>query len=85
VRRGGGHGEGDNRLVSVSRDAPRVDRTAFDVVPLDGQDDDLGYWLARSIDERLEAIEVQRQVIYGYDPATDRLRRVLEVASLERG
>jgi hypothetical protein len=63
----------------------RMDRTAFDVVPLDGQDDDLAYWLARSADERLEAIEVQRQVIYGYDPATDRLRRVLEVAPLERG
>ncbi|MHB1047931.1 MAG: hypothetical protein ACYDBY_06895 [Thermoanaerobaculia bacterium] len=71
--------------MGTPRDAMRVDRTAFDVVPLDGQDDDLAYWLARSVDERLEAIEVQRQVIYGYDPATDRLRRVLEVAPLERG
>jgi hypothetical protein len=62
-----------------------MDRTAFDVVSLDGQDDDLAYGLARSVDERLEAIEVQRQVIYGYDPATDRLRRVLEVAPLGRG
>ncbi len=71
--------------VKPSRDAMRIDRTAFDVVSLDGQDDDLAYGLARSVDERLEAIEVQRQVIYGYDPATDRLRRVLEVAPLERG
>jgi len=63
----------------------RIDRTAFEVVALDAQDDDLAYWLARSVDDRLEAIEVQRQVIYGYDPATDRLRRVLEVAPLERG
>jgi len=63
----------------------RIDRTAFEVVTLDAQDDDLAYWLARSVDDRLEAIEVQRQVIYGYDPATDRLRRVFEVASLERG
>jgi hypothetical protein len=62
-----------------------VDRGAFDVVALDRQDDDLDYWLRRSLDERLEAIEVQRQVIYGYDPATDRLRRVFEVAPLERG
>jgi hypothetical protein len=70
--------------VTTSRDATRLDRTAFDVVPLADQDDDLEYWLGRSVDERLEAIEVQRQVIYGYDPATVRLRRVLEVASLER-
>jgi hypothetical protein len=62
-----------------------VDRGAFDVVALDRQDDDLDYWLRRSLDERLEAIEVQRQVIYGYDPATDRLCRVFEVAPLERG
>lgn len=71
--------------MSTTRDELRMDRSAFDVVPLDRQDDDLDYWLARSVDERLEAIEVQRQVIYGYDPATDRLRRVLEVAPLERG
>ena len=67
------------------RDRRKVERAAFDVVPLDRQDDDLAYWLTRSVEERLEAIEVQRQVIYGYDPATDRLRRVLEVAPLERG
>jgi hypothetical protein len=61
-----------------------MDRTAFDVVLLDRQDDDLDYWLQRGVDERLEAIEVQRQMIYGYDPASDRLCRVLEVAPLER-
>ena len=71
--------------MKPSRDAMRIDRTAFEVVTLDAQDDDLAYWLARSVDDRLEAIEVQRQVIYGYDPATDRLRRVFEVAPLERG
>jgi hypothetical protein len=71
--------------VSTSPGSARLDRTAFDVVPLDRQDDDLAYWLQRSVDERLEAIEVQRQVIYGYDPASDRLRRVFEVVPLERG
>ena len=70
--------------MKPSRDATRIDRTAFEVVTLDAQDDDLAYWLARSVDERLEASEVERQVIYGYDPATDRLRRVLEAARLER-
>jgi hypothetical protein len=27
----------------------------------------------------MEAIEVMRQIIYGYDPATTRLQRVLEI------
>jgi hypothetical protein len=31
----------------------------------------------------MEAIEVMRQVIYGYDPASTRLQRVLEIVDLE--
>jgi hypothetical protein len=28
----------------------------------------------------LEAVELMRQIIYGYDPSTTRLQRVLEIA-----
>ncbi|MHB1047927.1 MAG: hypothetical protein ACYC4P_18140 [Thermoanaerobaculia bacterium] len=62
-----------------------MDRTAFDVVPLVGQTTTWRTGSRGASTTRLGAIEVQRQVIYGYDPATDRLRRVLEVAPLERG
>jgi hypothetical protein len=31
----------------------------------------------------MEAIEVMRQIIYGYDPATTRLQRVFEIVDLE--
>jgi hypothetical protein len=61
----------------------RVDRTAFSVVNLDQADDDVSYWLTRPPAERLRALELLRQTLYGYDPATARLQRVLEIAELQ--
>ena len=63
---------------------PRLDRFAFSVVSLEKADDDLEYWLSRTPEERLSAVEVNRWLVYGYDRATSRLQRVLEVAELER-
>lgn len=59
---------------------PKVDRTAFSVVSLDEADtDEMEYWLSKSPYERLEALEILRQIFYGYDPATTRLQRILEI------
>lgn len=58
----------------------RIDRSAFSVVKLNEADeDDRQYWLSKTPLERWEGMEVIRQVIYGYDPTTTRLQRVLEV------
>jgi hypothetical protein len=64
-------------------DEVRLDRSVFEVGSLDGEDPDKAYWHAKSPRERMEALELLRQIIYGYDPASDRLQRVLEVAELE--
>jgi hypothetical protein len=56
----------------------RVDRTALSVVGLHDADDH--YWWSRSLEERLEAIEIQRRIVYGYGATPPRLQRVLEVA-----
>jgi hypothetical protein len=66
-------------------DAARLDRTAFSVGSLDDDREEVAYWRAKSPEERMEALELMRQIIYGYDPATTRLQRVFEVAELERG
>jgi hypothetical protein len=59
----------------------RMDKTAFSVVSLSEADSaDKAFWAAQSPTARLQALEVMRQVAYGYDPATTRLERVLEVA-----
>ncbi len=41
--------------------------------------DDRLYWWAQSPDARLAAVETMRQTLYGYDPAPDRLQRLLEI------
>jgi hypothetical protein len=44
---------------------------------------DKAYRQTKSPQERMEALKLLRQIVYGYDPATTRLQRVLEVAELE--
>jgi hypothetical protein len=61
-------------------DSVRMDKTVLSVAKLSDASDEREYWLAKSPEERLEALELMRQIVYGYDPATARLQRVLEVA-----
>ena len=65
-------------------DFDHIDRTAFSVVSLHDEPDDKAYWLSKTPAERMQAMEYMRQIAYGYDPATERLQRVFEVAQLER-
>ncbi|MBM4082401.1 MAG: hypothetical protein FJ278_22035 [Planctomycetes bacterium] len=60
----------------------RIDKTAFSVASLSDESDERRYWLSKTPHERLEALELMRQAIYGYDPSSARLQRVLEVAQL---
>jgi hypothetical protein len=61
-------------------DTLRLDKTAFTVVGLKEADAiDRAYWKAQSPRARLQAVEFMRQVMYGYDPLSDRVARVFEV------
>ena len=66
-------------LMAVSDDFLRLDRSAFSVRPLYAESDEKHYWAHKTPHERLEALEQMRQILYGYDPATTRLQRVLTV------
>jgi hypothetical protein len=59
----------------------KLDRTHFSVAGLNDFDEK-AYWLSKSPAERLEALELMRQMIYGYDPTRTRLQRILTVVSL---
>lgn len=61
-------------------DSYRMDKTAFSVVSLHDKSNDKAFWLSKTPEERWEATELMRQINYGYDPTTERLQRVLEVA-----
>ncbi len=61
----------------------RMDKTAFSIVSLTEESDEKEYWQTKTPQERLETVELLRQLNYGYDPATARLQRVLTVADLK--
>jgi len=57
-----------------------MDRAALSVVTTETASDARAYWQTKSMAERLEALELTRQVFNdGYDPATTRFQRILEV------
>jgi hypothetical protein len=70
-----GYSEVMDRLDSV-----QIDRKAFSVTSVLEPSDEKAYWLSKTPSERLQAAELMRQIVYGYDPSTTRLQRVLEVA-----
>ena len=66
-------------------DTFKIDKGALSVISLSEESDDKEYWHAKTPQERLEAVELMRQINYGYDPTTIRLQRVLEVTQLTSG
>jgi hypothetical protein len=61
----------------------RPDRGPIEIAALTDRTSDRAYWLSRTPAERWEALELLRQIAYGYDPATARLQRVLEIVELK--
>ena len=57
----------------------KLNKNIFSVVTDFSEANDKEYWFSLSPLERLEAIELMRQIIYGYDPSSDRLQRVFAV------
>jgi hypothetical protein len=70
--------------MKTKEESLKVDRTAFVVTSLH-ESDEKEYWLSKTPEERLQALELMRQVVYGYDPTTARLQRVLEIAQRKTG
>ena len=60
---------------------PKLDKTAFSIATLSDESDEKAYWLSQTPHERLQHLEVLRQINYGHR-ATARLQRVLEFAQL---
>lgn len=61
----------------------QFDRNAFSVNTLTEDGNDKEYWLSKTPEQRLLAVEFLRQSIYGYDPVTERLQRVFETAEFK--
>jgi hypothetical protein len=64
---------------------PKIERKAFSAAAAGGPSDEKEYWLSKSPGQRLQAVELMRQIIYGYNPSTQRLQRVFEAAQRASG
>jgi hypothetical protein len=72
-----------NTVMSDMVQSSRMDKTAFSVMSFaEAADEDRTFWWSKTPEERLAALELLRQIHYGYDPATARLQRVLTVVEL---
>lgn len=61
---------------------PRLNKKVVKVTSLDDIEEEKRYWMSKSPLERIEAIEINRRMIYGQDRVTSRLQRFFETAEL---
>jgi len=61
---------------------PSLNKKILNVTSLDDIEEEKKYWISKSPLERIEAIEINRRMIYGQDRVTSRLQRFFETAEL---
>ena len=64
-------------------DTNKIDKSAFSIVDLHESGDEKKYWSSKSPQERVQAIEIMRKILYGEDATTARLQRILEITELK--
>jgi hypothetical protein len=57
----------------------------FSTGSFDDEPDDLAFWLSRSPEDRIEAVEIISRQFYSYGKAEQEFRRFLEIAEREKG
>ena len=60
----------------------RIDRKYFKITSLHKEEDDI-FWKHKTHQERIAGLEELRRIIFGYDPSTERLQRILTIAPLK--
>jgi hypothetical protein len=61
----------------------KMDKSVFKISSFNEESDEKAYWLSKTPQERIYALEYMRQMLYGYDPATERLQRVYSIVESE--
>ena len=60
----------------------KMDKKVPTIASLHDPSDENEYWRRQTPEACWEALELMRQVVYGYDPSTERLQRLLTIAPL---
>lgn len=59
-----------------------LNKNSYSIKKIGENNSDLHYWLKKTPQERIAAIEMMRRINYGKNISTQRLQRFLEVAEL---
>jgi hypothetical protein len=65
-------------------DIPRLNKQVITIISLNDSEEEKQSWFSRGPQERIEAIELNRRMVYGQDRVASRLQRFLETAELVR-
>ncbi|HQO10163.1 MAG TPA: hypothetical protein PLK90_10680 [Clostridiales bacterium] len=60
------------------QDELKLNKSVIKITPFNS-DDEKEYWARKSPAERLEALEINRKIVYGYRDDPPRLQRFLEI------
>jgi hypothetical protein len=74
--------EDKNPREKIMDAVPRLDKKFFTVTSLHDIEEEKKFWMKKTPIERLEAVELNRRLIYGEDQTTSRLQRFLETSQL---
>lgn len=62
----------------------KIDKSAFASCDLHDGGDEKAYWLSKSPQGRLQAIEIMMRIIYGDAAITQRLQKFFEITELKK-
>jgi len=60
-----------------------MDKKIFKITSVKDKDEH-SYWKNKGYEDRLEALEQLRRIVFGYDPATARLQRTIKITQLKK-
>ena len=61
---------------------PRLDKNVISITSLNDIEEEKKFWLSQGAKERIEAIELNRRMVYGKNRIASRLQRFLETSEL---
>ena len=61
---------------------PRLNKKVITITSLNDIEEEKKFWLSKSPHERIEAIEINRRLVYGENRITSRLQRLIETSQL---
>jgi hypothetical protein len=70
-------------VITYKKKNARIKKKAFSIGSLDDFYEEKKYWLTKKPYERLQAIEINRRMIYGENRTASRLQRFLETSSAD--